>query len=126
MKRPLLLVSATLALAGCFNPFVCSPMGCAKAVDGRARLQPVIDAVVAYGDAQGAYPDSVAQLVPAFLPALPDTPDWVARSGPSEWWYYERSGDEATFSVGFAYGGPGMNHCGWTSDRGDWRCSGHY
>ncbi len=117
------LAVASVTLAGC-NPFFlfhCSPYGCAKAEDGRTRLQPVVDAIVAYSNAEGAYPDSVAVLVPSYLRELPDQPEWA---GHEEWWSYERT--DSGFTVDFRYFGPGVNWCFWNSSNAKWQCGGYY
>lgn len=114
-----------LLLGGCCLPFgnCCKPAECPQAQDGRARLQPVVDAVLAYHAAEGGYPDSAAALIPAYLARLPERPDWVS-PGREAWWSYART--PAGFAVEFAYYGPGANRCRWASEAGAWRCSGHY
>ncbi|HLT47447.1 MAG TPA: hypothetical protein VK002_09490 [Rubricoccaceae bacterium] len=125
---PALLLAISFALpllAGCCVPFTncCKPDTCPQAQDGRARLQPVVEAVVAYRTAEGAYPDSVAALIPAYLPALPARPAWVSPER-AAWWSYARTADG--FTVEFTYYGPGSNWCRWASDAGAWRCGGHF
>lgn len=114
-----------LWLGGC-NPFMlfhCSPYGCAKAEDGRSRLQPVIDAALAYAEDRDAYPERADALVPDYLAQRPERPDWAPPEA-GDWWWYERTA--TGFTVGFVYFGPGVNVCSWTLEAATWRCGGHY
>src|SRR5688572_1823754 len=54
------------SVAGC-----CSPMSCKPAVVGMERYAPLVRALASFQNDNGTYPDSLEQLVPTYLPALP-------------------------------------------------------
>jgi hypothetical protein len=93
-----------------------------KAERGYSRARPVIDALAQYRHAHGSYPDSLADLVPAFLPAralaLPERDQ--------EMYPLEYEPTDSVYVLSFRYVGPGMNVCRYASASGQWRCSGHF
>ena len=83
------------------------------------QLQPAIEALEHYRREIGRYPDSLAALVPRFLPAtqlsaIPTTPQ-----RPLE---YKIEGD--LYELTFRYYGPGSNRCTYRPDTVGWQCSG--
>ena len=93
-----------------------------KATRGYARAQPVIDALEAFRSERGSYPESLVQLVPAFLPASA----LVVPTAAQERYPLEYRADSGKFTLAFRYVGPGMNECSFASVNRQWRCSGHY
>lgn len=87
-----------------------------KAERGYQACAPVIEALERYEQANGAYPDDLAELVPDYLPAVPQEVN-------DEPIVYEKTDDGYTLS--FTYTGPGLNIC-IHSPAGGWRCSGMY
>jgi len=100
----------------------CDPPGKGpRAERGYRRAEPVIQALAAYRAAHGAFPDSLAELVPAHLSAgalaVPRAP---RESYPLQ---YRRTG--AGYELTFRYAGPGMNECTWRVPPGEWECGGY-
>jgi hypothetical protein len=87
-----------------------------KAERGYQACAPIIEALDRYREANNAYPDSLADLVPDYLPAIPAEVN-------DEPILYERTDESYTLS--FSYTGPGLNYCIYTPEVG-WRCSGLY
>ena len=89
---------------------------------GYRRGAPVIAALERYRSERGAYPDSLRQLVPAFLPdSALRVPDRDRERYPLE---YQRTADG--YELGFRYAGPGMNTCSYTPSTARWKCSGYF
>ncbi len=86
-----------------------------KTERGYALSEPVIAALEQFKAETGAYPASLDELVPNYLPALP-TDDELDFS-------YTATGDSYSFS--FHYRGPGLNTCTYTPEE-QWQCSGAY
>lgn len=83
---------------------------------------PVVDALSRYRGARGAYPDSLAQLAPAFLPARVATGALPAREDfPGGLEYTPGRGG---YTLTFHYVGPGANTCTYTPASTRWSCSG--
>ena len=87
-----------------------------RAEKGYAASEPVIAALEMYHAEHGSYPEKLADLVPAYLPAIPTKTDELDFS-------YFSTGDNYSFS--FHYLGPGMNTCKYTPED-KWKCSGAY
>jgi hypothetical protein len=113
--RKWILLSALL-LAGCLFP---DPGQGPRARLGYAAAWPVTDALEAYRTAQGAYPDSLPQLVPTFLPAAA-----LAEPLPGYPLRYVRNAEG--YALTFRYVGPGMNWCTWTPRSRRWDCGGYF
>ena len=118
---------------GCRNALVIAALslGCIptppgqgpKAERGYARTQPVIAALAEYKRSMGRVPDSLAQLVPTFLPdSALATPKRSQEQYPLE---YHRI-DSTPYTLQFRYVGPGTNWCAYDSRVGKWKCGGLY
>lgn len=113
----LALAAAVVALGGCPAPGE-GP----RAERGYRRSAPVIAALERYRGARGTYPDSLRQLVPAFLPdSTLRVPDRNRERYPLD---YRRTPDG--YVLTFRYTGPGMNACAYTSAPAEWKCSGYF
>lgn len=88
-----------------------------KAEKGYAASEPVIAALEKYRNDHGAYPETLTELVPDYLPAAPTKTEDLDFS-------YSKTGDGYQFS--FHYLGPGMNSCTFTPESKAWDCSGAY
>ncbi len=88
-----------------------------KAEKGYAASKPVIAALEKYRNDHGAYPESLTELVPDYLPAAPTKTEDLD-------FFYSSTGDSYQFS--FYYIGPGMNSCTFTPESKEWDCSGAY
>ncbi len=93
-----------------------------KAESGYRRASVVIDALQRYHSAKRAFPDSLHQLVPDFMPAAA----LAVPSNPQERYPLEYQRETDGFSLGFRYVGPGMNKCRYSSQSPSWKCSGYY
>ena len=93
-----------------------------KADRGYRRAAPVIAALAHFHADQGQYPDSLPQLVPAYLAAaalaVPDAPQEHYPLG------YRRATDQ--YALSFRYAGPGMNECTYHSAAAAWGCRGYF
>lgn len=87
-----------------------------KAEQGYAASEPVIAALDEFKAANGIYPESLAELVPDYLSAVPRKNNVLDFS-------YRKSAESYEFS--FHYVGPGMNTCTYTPEEG-WHCSGAF
>lgn len=116
MRRPGTALAA-LILAACPAPGE-GP----KAERGYERARPVIQALAAYRAERGAYPDSLAQLVPGFLDAgALATPD-----APQERYPLEYARQDTSYVLTFRYTGPGMNYCRYQPAAARWQCGGYF
>ncbi len=98
----------------------CTPPGDGpKALTGFKASAAIIQGLGEYHSKNGAYPDTLALLVPAFLTSLQlSPPHGVGR--------YDYSRKANAFSLGFSYHGPGSNTCTFDSIARAWACSGHF
>ncbi len=87
-----------------------------KAERGYALSEPVIAALEEYKTENGVYPQTLAELVPEYISAVPTKDEVLDFS-------YISTGD--SFSFSFHYIGPGMNTCTYTPEE-QWQCSGAY
>ena len=85
------------------------------------EAEPIIASLEAFRRAHGAYPDSLAQLVPAFLPAERLSESRMDPDGP---FAYAR--DTAGYSLRFEYHGPAINRCEYRPRSASWSCGGYY
>ncbi len=101
----------------------CPPPGVGPAARrGYQRSAPVIAALERYHAARGTYPDSLRQLVPAFLPdSALRLPHRKRERYPLD---YERTADG--YMLAFRYTGPGNNTCSYTPASKEWTCNGYY
>ena len=98
----------------------CTPPGKGpRAERGYRAAEPVIQALERYRTERGAYPDSLPQLVPAFLASAA-----LAEPNAGHPLRYERTADG--YALTFRYTGPGMNECTWTPTSRRWDCSGYF
>jgi hypothetical protein len=116
-RLPVLLV-VTLAVisigaCGLFGP---PPGEGAAAERGYAAAAPVIAALEVYHAERQAYPKTLEELVPGYLPAIPQP----AEMPPLR---YESTGP--SYELMFEYVGPGMNRCRY-SPESEWQCMGYY
>lgn len=114
---------AALSLAACdtlawrFSEIFSPPPGEGrKAERGYAAAAPVIDALAAYHAGRQDYPVSLDELVPDYLPAIPQPEEMPPLS-------YVRT--EQSYELAFQYVGPGMNRCTYTPEA-KWDCMGYY
>lgn len=87
-----------------------------KAEKGYAACAPVIAALENYKESNGAYPNSLAELVPDYISAVPTEVNDIPIT-------YEKVDESYTLS--FGYTGPGMNRCTYSPEE-NWHCSGAY
>jgi len=124
------------AALGCASALVYSPLAFVLAVchgvyvgDGpRAQVgfawgAPVVAALERHRSERGAYPDSLTELVPDYLPGraalrLPERGRFSR--GPR----YARDG--AGYTLEFGYAGPGMNVCTYTPAARRWECGTYF
>ena len=101
----------------------CPPPGAGAAASrGYQRSAPVIAALERYRAARGTYPDSLRQLVPAFLPdSALRLPDRKRERYPLD---YRRTADG--YGLMFRYTGPGKNICLYTPASAEWTCNGYF
>jgi len=119
---PVLVISfAGLLMTVCWYP---GPPGVgARASAGKRRSAPVLAALAEYKKREGAYPHTLASLVPVFLPdtTLPAIDRFLGY--PLE---YTVSPDLHRFTIQFRYVGPGMNECAWSDTSSTWHCGGYF
>ena len=114
-KLPLLLIAIPILACGLIaTP---EPPGVGeKAEKGYTACDPIIAALEQFHADKGAYPESLAELVPDFIASVPaevnDEPISYSKTGES-------------YSLAFHYIGPGMNTCTYTP-KDKWHCSGAY
>lgn len=116
IARPGLVLLIALVLGAC------PPPGEGPAAErGYQRSAPVIAALERYRAARGTYPDSLRQLVPAFLPdSALRLPHRRRESFPLD---YQRT--VTGYELAFRYTGPGKNTCLYTPSTARWTCSGY-
>jgi hypothetical protein len=90
-----------------------------SAREGYRRAEVILRALEAYRTQLGAYPDSLKQLTPDFLPLS-------ALAGPQDGLPFEFRRLERGFVLSFKYGRPGMNECLYPSSAKSWTCSGYF
>ena len=95
-------------------------MSCKPALVGMERYDPLVHALADFQKDHGTYPDSLDELVPAYLPTLPKGD---ANQRPSD---PEYVASEDTYLLEFRYTGPGLNTCGFDQTTGAWECTGYY
>jgi hypothetical protein len=102
---------------------VCTPpAGRGVTAERRYReAEPLIAGLEAFHRARGVYPDSLEQLVSAFLAPAQLSASRMDPDGP---FAYTR--DSAGYTLRFEYHGPGMNHCEYRSMQGRWSCGGYF
>ncbi len=112
-----LLVCLTVGLAGylIFRGSEAPGEG-ATAERGYRACEPIIAALRAYHEREGAYPATLDGLVPEYLADVP--------AAVNEW-PIEYSLTDDSYRLAFSYTGPGMNHCTYTPEAG-WDCYGYY
>ncbi|MBM3124446.1 MAG: hypothetical protein FJZ87_05140 [Chloroflexi bacterium] len=86
-----------------------------KAFDGYMACAPIIEALNKYHESNGAYPESLQELVPEYLAEVPDS----VNDAPITY-----SKTEESYALSFSYIGPGLNYC--TYSPSEWKCSGAY
>ena len=118
--RLLALLAVMPLLASCFF-FHCAPFTCREAVEGREMFAPVIAAIEDYRRQNISYPETLADLMPDFIEAIPvsDVEDGPVRPE------YRRTDDPDSYAFSFYYYGPGINFCEYTP-QDEWRCDGAY
>ena len=87
-----------------------------KAEQGYQACEPIIQALAQYHSDHQTYPESLEDLVPAYLPQLPESPLYYPIQ------YKKLTG---SYELEFSYEGPGMNRCQYFPDSG-WNCYGYY
>ena len=121
------LVSRLLRRAGVVGLIVLlvrcdAPSQGPKAERGYRRAEPVIGALARFYADSGHYPDSLSQLVPAYLPAA----RLEVPAHPQERFPFEYRRAAGQYTLGFRYVGPGMNECTYHSAAATWDCSGYF
>ena len=104
-----LILGAAIALAGCDFK---------KATAGVQGAMPVVAALEEYHAARGRYPDSLAMLVPDYLPASVVQKAEGARDARSL--RYHRSG--GGYELRFRYTSPLPSECVYLSEAKTWNC----
>jgi hypothetical protein len=94
----------------------CGPYECRAAIEGREKYAPIISALESYKAEVGTYPQTLAQLVPTYIDAIPGQ-DSERRTEPE----YARIDD--SYILGFQYFGPGSNSCHFSPEN-EWECYG--
>ena len=127
-RRGWVLAGAAALLVGCvavcavgafaaYRAVVGDPPGQGpRAEAGYAAARPVIEALEAYHQAHGSYPETLARLVPEQLSALP---------GEVNGYPIGYQAQNNSYILDFSYTGPGMNHCTYTPET-KWKCYGYY
>lgn len=112
-----LVVMVVLAAFACSALPTEEPPGVGeKAERGYAACSLIIHALEQYHSEKGEYPESLAELTPDYLAAIPTE----VNNEPISYMKTEES-----FSLSFYYIGPGMNICTFTPEE-QWQCSGAY
>ena len=112
-----LLFSALLGLLACSIFSTPEPPGVGeKSEKGYAACNPIIAALEKHHMEKGAYPESLAELVPDYLANVPAEVN-------NEPIYYSKAGE--SYTLQFHYIGPGTNTCTYTPED-KWHCSGAY
>ena len=119
IRAQILSVLAVTPLAASCFVFHCAPYKCREAVEGRTLYAPVLAAIATYHRERDRYPADLADLVPVFIEAIPESGYEAGPMFPE----YERTDDSFQFS--FQYFGPGINMCRYSPEL-DWNCDGHY
>ena len=85
---------------------------------GQGRAAPLIQALDAYRNKNGAYPNDLQKLVPAYLVTLP-RPAWRYD------YFYRTDDDRSQFSLNFEERGQarGDGFCGYRSATAQWQCT---
>ncbi len=83
---------------------------------GFGACAPIIEALDEYFSLMGEYPDSLSDLMPAYIDQIP----FEVNGNPI---VYQNLGD--LFTLSFSYSGPGNNICIYSPEDG-WHCSGVY
>lgn len=123
-KRIALVLVAVLLVAFCVGGVLLfmqlnQPPGKGAAAEEGYRLsQPVIDALEKFHAARGDYPASLPELIPTYLPQLPE------RATAFQLQYARVSATD--YTLAFSYAGPGMNHCTYKGQSKAWSCYGYY
>ena len=112
-----LTVLFALALMACW-----SPGSAARRQHGYDRATPIIAALERFHAKHGAYPDSLPELVPDYLPA----PALAIPTASRETYPWRYVADTSGYTLQFNYVGPGMNWCRYTSRGARWNCGGYY
>ncbi len=115
MKTLILLgaLLGVLLVVGCQDE---PPGKGATAEKGYAFAAPLIAKLETAFAAQGKYPATLQELAPDFETAKPPEIDFG----------YTQLNGGGGYTLFFAYYGPGMNVCRYTSAEKKWRCSGAY
>src|SRR5262245_56859022 len=117
--RLFVFVAAFGMLQGCaFFDSLFDPPGKGSTAEAWfARCQPIIDSLENYKASNHHYPDSLSELVPAYVAAIPDE---ELKQGTLR---YQRHAE--SYELKFTYYGPGVNYC--ISQPGSkWVCRGYY
>lgn len=116
IRFALVVLTGWFALACAVVPTEEPPGVGEKAERGYAACNPIIHALEQYQSEKGEYPESLAELTPDYLAAIPTEVNNEPIS-------YTKT--EESFSLSFYYIGPGMNICTFTPEE-QWQCSGAY
>ncbi len=121
----LLLAGVILTLASCLGP---APGKGPRAEAGFQGASPIIAALAAFHRDHGRYPSSLSELVPRYVhdPVVLDLRHGRERLYPDagRGFGYRRDGD--SYTLDFAYSGPGMNRCWYDSKTEKWQSIGYY
>lgn len=116
-RFPIPILTALLLTVSC-DALAPEPGQGSVAEQGYRNFQPTIDALDAYREREGHYPESLGALIRAGdLPEAPNAPqpDHIAQYTPRPDGY----------ELLFTYSGPGMNRCVHRPATG-WACEGYY
>lgn len=108
-----LLLGSALLCAGCAEE---PPGKGATAEKGYALTNPLIEKLETFHQQQGKYPAGLDEIAPDFETQKPKELDFG----------YTPLDSGKGYDLYFAYYGPGMNVCHYTSAEKTWRCSGAY
>ena len=115
------LLLTTVLLSGCIlggDP----PGEGEKARAGLQQAASILVAIEAFQSAEGRYPDSLGELVPAVL----DSTRVVLTAPRSGNYPFMHEIVDDGYTLTFEYAGPGMNQCTFTRSTLSWSCSGYF
>jgi hypothetical protein len=123
MRSATLLALGAALLSACLGPAVGKGP---KAEAGYRAATPIIEALDRFHADQGHYPARLAELVPKYVRdrASLQFSYGSALPNPSDRFSYTRVDD--SYTLGFTYVGPGINHCWYDSRTKKWESDGYY
>lgn len=113
-----LALAATLSGCTLYDSMFDRPGEGELAERGYALCAPLIGALEKYRSEHQRYADSLIDLTPTYLSALPQEEMKSMRVA-----YFTHG---SNYELSFSYAGPGMNTCTYRSEKQAWSCMGYY